>query len=334
VKVTLILTFWDKKFVEEGGILGVPRFQNEGEIQRYLDFVQFTVSHFRDRVEYYEIWNEPDNMNTIQGIKVDDYINLVRRTVPIIRHEYPEAKIVVGGTSFLLFPDVQEYFFTILKSDVMALVDGVAWHPFYGTSPQYDYHRQYYYDYPILVQRIKDTASANGFSGEYFADELTWRTEDTAFAPWPHVYSEKLVAKYLARGIIMHLGMDIAITQNGHWPERYGNVIQGLCTSMAGAKPIILPVTIQSEATNTRSYGFSFPNGENLLTVWNDSVAVDYDSGIPSILKIPGYAYWNATSIDILNSTEQELITSNENGDLIIRDFLLKDYPVLILLSK
>jgi hypothetical protein len=103
---------------------------------------------------------------------------------------------------------------------------------------------------------------------------------------------------------------------------------------MAGNKPTNLPVTIQSEATIIRNYGFSLSNGDYLITVWNDGAAADFDPGIPTKLGIPGFADWNATGIDVLNGFEQELTTSSENGDLLISDFLLKDYPIIIRLSK
>ena len=136
----------------QGGEVQYPRFQTEGEIQRYLDFVQFIVHHFKDRIQYYEIWNEPNLRDRIQWIEVEDYINLVKRAAPVIRQEYPEAKIVVGSTSSLDDPASKEYLFTILRSDIMHLVDVVEWHPMYGCSPECDWLRQYYYEYPSIVQ--------------------------------------------------------------------------------------------------------------------------------------------------------------------------------------
>ena len=332
VKVTLVLTFWDKGYVAEGGKLGVPRFKTEGEIRRYLDFVRFTVSHFKDRIEYYEIWNEPTIRNTVQWIEVEDYINLARRAIPIIRQEYPEAKIVVGSVSYLIFPGEQKYLFAILGSDVMPLVDAIAWHPFYGTSPKYDFHRQYYYEYPTLVQKIKDTANAHGFQGEYFADEITWRTQETAIAdqPWPNIYSEKVVAKYLARGIIMHLGMDVAVTQNGHDPAPFGQVIQNLCTSMAGAKPVNLPIEIESEAKNIRSYSFLMSNGDRLIALWTDGFAVDDDPGIKATFTIPDFSSERVLGIDVIHGLEQEMVTNVKEGNLVIHDVFVKDYPIIL----
>jgi hypothetical protein len=90
----------------------------------------------------------------------------------------------------------------------MPLVDGVATHPMYGVSPQYDEVRQYYDDYPSLLQEIREVASAHGFSGEYFAEEMNWRTpiNPNPYEPWE--YSALVAAKYYARGILMNLGED------------------------------------------------------------------------------------------------------------------------------
>jgi len=342
ITITYVLSFWDKEYVAQGGDVPSPRFKTEEEIQRYLDFVRFIVHHFKDRVEYYEIWNEPNIRwapNLIQWIEVEDYINLVKRVVPVIRQEYPEAKIVVGGVSYTRQKDTYDYLLSILNSDdIMPLVDVVSWHGMYGTSPEYDFHRQYYYDYPSIVREIKETASAHGFNGEFVSDELSWLVPATPAYPETY-YSETKCAKYYARGIIMHLGMDVFVSQfyavppGGH-PMQIVNTIRNLTTVMAGNKPTNLPVTIQSEATIIKNYGFSLSNGDKMLAVWNDEPAVDFDPGISTTLVIPGFAGWNATAIDVLNGFEQELMTSSENGDLLISDFLLMDYPIIIRLSK
>ena len=103
---------------------------------------------------------------------------------------------------------------------------------------------------------------------------------------------------------------------------------------MAGANPINLSVEAQGEASNIKTYGFSLPNGDRLVALWTDGLAVDDDPGIASTLTIPGFSNWNAVGMDVLNGFEQKLITSNENGNLIIRDLLIKDYPIVIRLSK
>jgi hypothetical protein len=335
--VTFLLSFWDKAYRNEGGSLTHPRFQTEDQIQRYLDYVKFIVNHFKDHVLYYEIWNEPTYRDTLQWIKVEDYINLVKRTVPVIRQEQPEAKIVVGSIPSLNESDDRDYLLTILKSDIMPMVDVVAWHPLYGTSPEYDSDmRQYYYEYPSIVQDIKDSAFVHGFRGEFVADELLWRPPETAIFgdPWSGASDEIKAAKYMARGIVINLGMDVSVTQqdtgNYRRPPLVFYTIQNLATTMAGNKPISFPVTIQSEATKIKSYGFSLPNGDNLLALWNDGVTVDYDPGISATLVFPGRADQKAVCIAVLNGFEQQLITDVEGDNLVIRDFLIQDYPLII----
>jgi len=330
VAITYVLSFWDIAYKNGGGSVPMPRFRTEDEVQRYLEFVRFIVHHFKGRIEYYEIWNEPNLTDRIQWIEAEDYINLVRQVAPVIRQAYPQAKIVVGGTSSLIDPDSQAYLFKILRADIMPLVDVVSWHPMYGSSPAYDWHREYYYAYPSIVSEIKDVASTHGFTGEFVADEIHWNTPDLPEPPWP-TYSETQSAKYLSRSIVMHLGLDVSVTQI-LLPDKLllFRTNQNLCASLAGAEPTSLPIEIQSVATNIRSYGFSLPNGDRLLSVWTDGVAVDDDPGVTAILSVPGLSAQRVTGIDILNGFEQPLITNVEGGKLVIRNLLIKDYPIIL----
>jgi hypothetical protein len=294
--------------------------------------VQFIVHHFKDRVQYYEIWNEPNVYQCPQFIEPADYINLVKRTVPVIRQEYPEARIQVGGVAStnLRSSGAYDYLFDLLESDIMPLVDVVSWHPMYGTSPEYDIFREYYYQYPSIVQEIKNVASAHGFDGEYEADELTWSTHENPIPGQPWTYSLTVAAKYFGRGILSHLGMDVGVALGG---KAY-NVDQNLCTIMAGAQPATLPVQIQSTVTNTVSYTFSLPNDHYLVALWTDGVAMEYDPGITTTLTLPGLSDQRVMGIDVLHGFEQRVIASEEDGNLVIRDLLVKDYPIMLRVSR
>jgi hypothetical protein len=179
-----------------------------------------------------------------------------------------------------------------------------------------------------------DTASDHGFEGEYEADEIHWPTPSNPEGDWPQ-YSNIQSVKYLTRSILMHRGMGLTVTQLllDHNTQLI-HTNQYLSTIMAGNEPIDLPIEIQSQVTNPTSYSFSLPNGDRLVALWNDNIAEDYDTGILSTLFIPGFEGWNAKGIDVLNGIEQELITTNEDGNLVINDFYIKDYPIIIRLSK
>jgi hypothetical protein len=330
---TYLLNFWDKANHPWGWEPAESRFKTDEEIERYLDFVRFIVRHFKDRVQYYEIWNEPDMGCPLQCIEVADYVNLVQRTVPVIRQEYPAAKVVVGSV-VLQNSDSRDWLFSLLASDVMPLVDVVSWHPMFGVSPEHN--SQYYYEYPSLVQEIKDVASAHGFKGEYRGDELLWRSPDCFWCyPGDPLDSNVVAAKNYGRGIVMHLGMDVTAGTGGLSDLRRESffTVQNLSTVMAGAKPASLPVERQSEATNISSYGFSLPNGDRLFALWTDGVAVDDDPGVRATLTFTGLSGQKVTGIDVLHGFEQQLMTDSEGGNLIIRDLLVKDYPIILRLA-
>jgi hypothetical protein len=329
VTITYVLSFWDKA-VDKG--TDCPRLRTEEEIQRYLDFVLFIVRHFKDRVRYFELWNEPDIGVCFQRIEVEDYVNVAKRVIPVIRQEYPEARIKVGGTMHLL--DSRDYFFSIIESDIMPLVDAISWHSGPSMSPEYEYWRDFYYEYPSLIQEIKDTASSYGFAGEYIADELTWWTSEHVPPYEEHLgtYTEMVAAKYYIRGILMHLGMDVTVGLGGTSSARTTSfsAIGNLCTVVAGVQPSSVPLEIKSSATNIKHYGFTLPDGAHLIALWTDGVAVDDDPGVPATLTIPGITDHTVTGIDVLHGFKQQIVTSEKNGDLIISDLLVKDYPIIL----
>ena len=339
IKIMYILLYWDETIKEkveeyEGRGEEFLRFKTEEEIQNYLNYVKFIVSHFKGKIDYYEILNEPDG-DIGQFTELDDYINIIKRVVPVIREEDPNAKIVVGAICYLGEQCHHEYLFWVLESDIMSLVDGISFHPMYGTSPEYD--KEYYYNYPSIIQEIKDTASAHGFVGEYIAEELVWRTPRNPGGPSEFsTYSDTLSAKYTARGVIINLGMDITTgmildIDDIHLPKI---VVQNLCTIMAGAELTELPLNIESEATNIASYTFSLSNGDTLVALWTDGVAIDDDPGVNATVTIPNFSAQEVKGIDVLEGYQQSLVITKGDEDLIIEDLIVRDYPMILHIIK
>ena len=67
-----------------------------------------------------------------------------------------------------------------------------------------------------------------------------------------------------------------------------------------------------------------------MVALWTNDEAVQDDPGINATLTLPESSAEKAIGIDVFSGLEQELITENENGSLVIRDLLVKDYPVFI----
>jgi hypothetical protein len=99
---------------------------------------------------------------------------------------------------------------------------------------------------------------------------------------------------------------------------------------MAGAAAADLPVVIESAAINIKHYGFALPNGDKLLAPWTDGAAVEEDPGVTTTLTLPGLSGQRITGIDVLNGFQQEMITEVENDSLVIRNLMVKDYPIIL----
>lgn len=341
VKIMLVLDVW---YPESKTVY----YKSENDIAVYSDWVRFMVRHFKGRVEYYEILNEPDlSFETPSGMPVESYLNLVKRIAPIIREEDPQAKIVVGAVPDTRFNAARDWMWGLIQSEVMPFVDGISWHGMYGAAPSNDLRgvrdagesqmANYWGNYPALLEEIKRIAAAHGFEGEFLVEEMLWRTPDMPHVSEPDGFTDISGAKYYARAIIIHSGLDVAaglaIVQEDDRP-RSNSAIRYLCNILAGAQPVELPIMIESEANPIKHYGFSLSNGDFLVAVWVDDAAVDVDPGIASIITIPGFSDWKAMGMDVLNGFEQELITRHENGNLIIGELLIKDYPLVIRLFK
>jgi hypothetical protein len=332
--LTYNLIFKDKDFIKAGGVSGYPRFKNETDVQRYLDYVRTTVHYFKGVVTYYEIWNEQNIQGTGQYIEPNDYINLVKRVVPIIREEDPAAKISVGQTTQFDDPASRAYTFQIIESDLMPIVDAIALHTLFWDSPEHE--SDFYYEYPDLLLEVKETALAHGFKGEFIGSEGNY-TPDVPADMQGRVpdYTNLQAGIYASRGSITNLGLGFS---GGNYGIGSGNepaytMICNLATIFAGAMPQEMEVEIQSSAERIKHYGFSLPSGDSLLAVWTDGVAEEFDQGEKSDIKITDFQNYTVAAIDILNSMEQKINSTTEQNTLVIKNLLIRDYPIILRLS-
>jgi len=208
ISIRYCLSFWDKAGYAAGDPAPCERFTTEQDFQRYLEFVRRVVTHYADQVDSFELWNEPDVERCWQYIPIENYIELVRRTVPVLRELAPNAEVVIGSTTPFIEDEScggYEYLMTLVESDVVALADAIAWHVG-APSPQFDDWREVYENYADLTRMIAETARANGFDGRFIADELNWRSYLNPFEGEPWVYTPVTAAKYYARGTLINPG--------------------------------------------------------------------------------------------------------------------------------
>ena len=305
----------------------------------YREYVRTLVQHFKDRVQYFEIWNEPDTGTNWGRIPPIDYARLVRHVAPVIRKEAPEAKIVIGAIGGWWQPKFpgygnasrytlhREYLEEVLCSGIAPLVDVISWHPFYGHRPD----DPYYQNYTKMVGEIRRLAAVQGFKGEYLVEEALWRVESADEPQGP--VSAIVSAKYIARTIVMHRGLDITVTVSGMFPGKCPDVTRRLCTILAGAEADDFPVVLHTESSEVVYYGFQLPNGDRLIALWSNGVAVDDDSGIVADITCQ-VAVSGAIGLDVLNGYQQALDIEGGVKNTRIRGLYVPDYPILIRLQR
>jgi hypothetical protein len=330
ISILYTLVYWDDQIQASEGY---TRFKSEPEIQRYLDYVRFVVSSLKGRVEYYSILNEPNiGLGTQQYVETIDYINLAKRTIPVIRQEDPEAKILVGEVTPLIWPNSIAYLFEILESDLPPLADGLVWHAAGWASPEY--MAEEYYRYHDLLVEIMQTAGKIGLQGEFWATEMHWRTAESSHPNEYDGYTGEVAAKYLARGVIMHRGLGITagLAENLEHPDKMP-VIQNLCTLLAGVEPTELIVEIESHAEHVRSFSFMNLQEELLVALYSDGIAMEGSLGIPSTIVIRDTNASKIFGIDPLTGNMQELTFNLEGDSIILPDLFVKDYPIFLRIS-
>jgi hypothetical protein len=321
-------------------------------LEGYVNFVRFMVRHFKDRVRYYEIWNEQSgNYGHMGDPKL--YSEYVRRTAPIIRQEHPQARILLGSvTGFNVRRKVGiDYLEARLEEGLGQLVDALGWHPCYSCDPA----GEIYEYYPKEFKAFKQFAESHGFRGEYMC------TEWDMFAPYPaapnyegQVFSELVKAKYSARFAIMNVGLNIIPFWNETWnnhhidrdvglfrntfsmeplnptqPQPAYYVMRTLSTVLEAVTPVDLEVRFSKNQEAFEHFAFALPNGDRLLSVCMKGKSKDVSDEVQTDITLSNRTFKSATGIDVLNGTVQELKVSIEAGSTSLRQILIKDYPLV-----
>ncbi len=116
------------------GAVGCPPISTEEEASAWLAYVKATVSHFRGRVDIFEIWNEPDcgySWRHAEKEEIDlkqnalEYGNFALQTAKIIKSEGAQAMGFALGHAYGL-----DYVNTALSTGLAEHLDYVSFHAY------------------------------------------------------------------------------------------------------------------------------------------------------------------------------------------------------------
>lgn len=324
-------------------------------LKGYLNYVRYMVQHFKNRVRYYEIMNEW-HVPAVGTVK--KYVELAKATIPVIRKEYPEAKILPVSAGQLDKDFIEGY----LKEGLGPMIDVIPWHPFYHIDPEHSH----FVGYADEVRKFKELCESYGFKGEYMATEWTWSapypTPPWGQKPWAgqgstkgYSISELIKAKLAAQVTIKHVGLDVISLWNetfqtmlAHWsigllrntfsadpisptqPEAIYYVQRTLSTVLDDVRPKDFAVEYTNKGARLESWTFEYKNGGRLLAVWAMGRPQDKSKDTETDIIIKGIETERVIGIDILNGREQGLIASKKGDDTVVKEMLIKDFPILV----
>ncbi len=106
----------------------VPLYYGNDAVQAWQSYVSALARCFKDRIRYWEVWNEPNIPQFWHPFKPDPvaYTELVHISAQAVRKEHPEAKIV-GGAMSKLEPQFLE---SALKAGLAKHIDAFSFHPY------------------------------------------------------------------------------------------------------------------------------------------------------------------------------------------------------------
>jgi len=97
----------------------------------FLWYVSKVVRRYRDRVKYWEVWNEPNEKIYWSG-ELERYVTLLQKTYTTLKKEDPGSKVLIGGLSQNAGAKLEEAY----RCGASGFFDIVNLHPF--SSPLQD----------------------------------------------------------------------------------------------------------------------------------------------------------------------------------------------------
>ncbi|MEM9942846.1 MAG: hypothetical protein AAF939_14880 [Planctomycetota bacterium] len=204
----LQLSYGNTNYPEAGGIgLSTGLIKSKEGFEAWERYTTRVVRRYRDRVDRYEVWNEPYGSwrQHKQDEIADLYYELYLRTAQIIRREDPGAQIFALGLAAVGKHDHFAGLIDRLKvAGGLEFLDGISFHG-YATNPDDFFHH---------VSRMRTYLDIHA------PHVALWQGENGApsrrqsmFALKDQDWTELSQAKWNSRRALAHIGRDIPFTQ-------------------------------------------------------------------------------------------------------------------------
>ncbi len=171
------------------------------EAEAWEDYVYNLALRYKDSINYWEIWNEP-NLESFWLGTDEEYAEYLQMAADKIREANPEARIVLGGLSGV-DTDFLEQIYNTISEDYF---DVVAVHPYRVINGDFNYSPEY--TTSGLNTLLTDLRNLNRFlRSADDADKPIWITE-MGWTTYPEGINKKAQANLILRAGIQALTSD------------------------------------------------------------------------------------------------------------------------------
>lgn len=264
---------------------------------RYADFVRFLVNRYKDKISYWEIWNEPDGPE-YWNPKPDPaaYAGLLQAGCAAVKEADPTAKVL----GFAVAEIDSGFAEQAAAVGAGACVDIVSAHP---------YSNPWAWENSHLLPAMEDFMDfARGLGNKpVWITEMGWSTDTGPDGVSPERQAELLVRAYLTN---MALGVDVIMgylfRDDGVDPTdkgmNYGIITNENAEPPLEPKPAYTAFSVMTAALEgfdfTKEvhrgppyYALLFTRAESLrfcLTAWVPTDAGEEDTALEQTLPVPG----------------------------------------------
>jgi hypothetical protein len=257
------------------------------QILAFTNYVRWMVKHFRRRVRYYEIWNEPNDEFWNPKPNPEEYGRLFKAAIAAVHESDPEARIVFGGLGGT------ERTFTKRALDACQCGSGIdvfAYHvyPDYGhnMNPEAMEDQRHERESPRKLREM-----VRQYPGVR-KDLIFWDDESNSIPSWVGS-DESVQRKYIPRGMLYDRAAGLrtfvwclAAGTDGNEGDDFGLIhgmmfrpndftprpaFESMRNTIALFSDATLDSSIRIESGNNQeilSYGFRAPTGKAIIAYW------------------------------------------------------------------
>lgn len=337
--------------------------RTDAQRQAFLRYVDFVARRYKDRVRFWELWNEENGW--YPGFEPELYGKLLAAVAQRLKQIAPKNYVVYGGTAAPA-PITTEI---SLRQGGAPFVDAYAFHPYGIDKPEGGMGTMEMYQGTNLGQSRQQTGwnrleeiiegVKKPFAGHGRPDVDVWLDEwGTNVAGLEFAYNpglgEYACAKYLMRYYIysgwlnartawwalynLNRSQDWGILDQHDYAFRpMAYALQNVCSLVSDAEPIRkLDCTCTGPVPDPKVIAYTRDgNQETLILAWAAELSTDEVRTWPGKLSIPmARRPAQVLVTDLYWGLSQPATWSYQDGRVTVDRLLVHDYPLMISLSN